>query len=246
VHLPENTLPAFERALADGANSLEIDVHPTADGHFVVAHDPDGQRMAGVNQHISSSTLDQVKKWNVATGMARTDLDHHTVPTLSETLEAFPEVPLSIDLKPDRPDAVPPLLEVVTRHGAEDRVTLASFSTRVVQRMRDLGYPGRTTLSKLEVSLLRFLPVAIARRFVSGDSAHIPVEHSGIRLDGRRFIERCRSLGLRVDYWVVDEPEQARRLLERGATGIMSDDPALIAPVLREFRVESREHTFES
>ena len=39
--LPENTLPAFERALADGANALELDVHPTADGHFVVAHDPD-------------------------------------------------------------------------------------------------------------------------------------------------------------------------------------------------------------
>jgi glycerophosphoryl diester phosphodiesterase len=234
--LPENTLPAFERALADGANSLEIDVHPTADGHFVVAHDPDGQRMAGVAEHIGGSTLDQVKRWNVATGVGRTDLDHHTVPTLSETLEAFPDVPLSIDLKPDEPDAVPPLLEVVARHSAEDRVTLASFSTRVVQRMRVLGYPGRTTLSKLEVGLLRFLPLAIARRFVAGDSAHIPVEHSGIRLDAPRFIARCRALGLRVDYWVVDDPEEARRLLDRGATGIMSDDPALIAPVFKDRR----------
>lgn len=234
AHLPENTLPAFERALADGANSLEIDVHPTADGHFVVAHDPDGERMAGVSEHIRTSTLDQIKKWNVAVGTGRRDLDEHTVPTLSETLEAFPDIPLSIDLKPDEPDAVPPLLEVVARHGAEDRVTLASFSTRVVQRMRDLGYPGRTTLSKLEVGLLRFLPMAIARRFVSGNSAHIPVEHSGIRLDSRRFIARCRALGLRVDYWVVDDPEEARRLLDLGATGIMSDDPAAIAPVFND------------
>jgi glycerophosphoryl diester phosphodiesterase len=234
AHLPENTLPAFERALADGANSLEIDVHPTADGHFVVAHDPDGQRMAGVSEHIESSTLDQVRRWNVATGMGRTDLDHHTVPTLAETLEAFPDVPLSVDLKPDQPDAVPSLLEVVVRHGAEDRVTLASFSTRVVRRMRRLGYPGRTTLSRLEVGLLRFLPAAIAKRYVSGNAAHIPIEHNGIRLDGRRFIARCRALGLRVDYWVVDDPEEARRLLDRGATGIMSDDPALIAPIFHE------------
>jgi glycerophosphoryl diester phosphodiesterase len=241
AHLPENTLPAFERALADGANSLEIDVHPTADGHFVVAHDADGQRMAGVSESIKSCTLDQVKRWNVATGMGRTDLDRHTVPTLAETLEAFPDVPLSIDLKPDEPDAVPPLLEVVARHGAEDRVTLASFSTRVVQRMRILGYPGRTTLSKLEVGLLRFMPAAIARRFITGNCAHIPVEHSGIRLDGARFIARCRALGLRVDYWVVDDPREARKLLERGATGIMSDDPALIAPVFNELGMRHEE-----
>jgi glycerophosphoryl diester phosphodiesterase len=236
AHLPENTLPAFKRALADGANSLEIDVHPTADGHFVVAHDPDGQRMAGVAEHIRTSTLDQVKKWDVAAGVGRDDLGRHSIPSLAETLDAFPDVPMSIDLKPDDPDAVAPLLEVVARHGAEDRVTLASFSARVVRRIRKLGYPGRTTLSRSEVAVLRFLPAALAKRYIAGDAAHIPVVHRGIRLDGHRFIERCRGLGLRVDYWVVDDPEEARRLLDLGATGIMSDDPALIAPVFSERR----------
>jgi glycerophosphoryl diester phosphodiesterase len=234
AHLPENTLPAFERALADGANSLEIDVHPTSDGHFVVAHDPDGQRMAGVFEQIRTSTLDQVRKWNVATGIGRDDLGQHTVPTLAETLEAFPDVPMSIDLKPDEPEAVAPLLEVVARHSAEDRVTLASFSNRVVHRIRQLGYPGRTTLSKTEVALLRFLPGVLAKRYVRGNAAHIPVVHTGIRLDGRQFIARCRALDLRVDYWVVDDPEEARRLLDLGATGIMSDDPGAIAPVFSE------------
>jgi glycerophosphoryl diester phosphodiesterase len=234
AHLPENTLPAFERALADGANSLELDVHPTADGHFVVAHDPDGRRVAGVAQHIHTITLDEVKKWNVAVGTGRNDLDHHTVPTLAETLDAFPGVPMSVDLKPDDPGAVASLLEVVARHGADDRVTLASFSTRVVRRIRRLGYSGRTTLSKTEVAMLRFLPAVLAKKFVSGDSAHIPVQHGSIRLDGRRFIHRCRAIGLRIDYWVVDDPEEARRLLDLGATGIMSDDPAAIAPIFRE------------
>jgi glycerophosphoryl diester phosphodiesterase len=234
AHLPENTLPAFEKALADGANALELDVHPTADGHFVVAHDPDGRRMAGIAEDIRSSTLAQVKRWNVAVGTGRRDLECHTVPSLAELLEAFPEVPMSIDLKPDDPEAVPPLLEIVARHGAEGRVTLASFSTRVVRKIRTLGYPGRTTLSKSEVAVLRFLPGAVAKRYVTGDAAHIPVVHNGIRLDGRRFIARCRKFGLRVEYWVVDDPEEARRLLDLGATGIMSDDPALIAPVFNE------------
>jgi glycerophosphoryl diester phosphodiesterase len=236
AHLPENTLEAFERALADGANSLEIDVHPTADGHFMVAHDPDGRRMAGVDEHIKNSTLDQVKKWNVAAGAGREDLGHFSVPTLVETFEAFPGVPMSIDLKPDEPDAVAPLIEIVALYGAEATTTLASFSTRVVRKIRQLGYSGRTTLSKSEVAVLRFLPRPLAKFYVAGNAAHIPVEHHGIRLDGERFIRRCRSLGLRVDYWVVDDPEEARRLLDLGATGIMSDDPALIAPVFEERR----------
>ena len=234
ARLPENTLPAFERALADGANALELDVHPTADGHFVVAHDPDGRRMAGVAEQIRTSTLDEVKKWNVAAGTGHPDLGRYTVPSLAETLEAFPGVPMSIDLKPDEPDGVPPLLEVVARHGAEGRVTLASFSTRVVRKIRCLGYPGRTSLSKSEVAAIRFLPGVLAKRYVTGDAAHIPVVHNGIRLDGRRFIKRCRDLGLRVEYWVVDDPEKARQLLDLGATGIMTDDPARIAPVFAE------------
>ncbi len=234
ARLPENTLPAFAAALEDGANALELDVHRTADGHFVVAHDPHGHRTARAAGHIRELSLREILSWNVAKGTNGSGLEPHAVPTLEEVLGAFPGVPMSIDLKPDDPSAVAPLLEVVARHGAEERVTLASFSTRVVRRMRGLGYPGRTTLSKLEVALVRFLPATVARRFVTGDAAHIPVQHGIVRLDRPPFIERCRALGLRVDYWVVDDPDEARRLLDLGATGIMSDDPGVIAPVFRD------------
>jgi glycerophosphoryl diester phosphodiesterase len=230
AHLPENTLEAFEKALADGANALELDIHRTADGHFVVAHDPHGQRLAGVSEHIRALGLSAVKKWDLSATDAR-NLDHHAVPTLDEVLMAFPGVPMSIDHKPGDSGAIPDLLELLARYGAEDWVTLASFSVRVVRRIRDLGYRGRTALTRPEVALLRFLPAALARRFVTGDAAQIPTHSGPIRLDGRRFLEKCRALGIRADYWVVDDPAEARRLLDLGATGVMTDDPAAIAPV---------------
>ncbi len=227
AHAPENTIAAFERALADGANALELDIHATCDGHFVVAHDPDGWRMAGNLERIAEVTLDRVRRWRLGP-------DGQRMPTLYEVLESFAGVPMSIDLKPDRPEAVPPLLEVLSRYGAEDDVTLASFNTRVVREIRRRGYRGRTTLSRAEVALLRFLPLAIARRRIAGQAAHVPVRHGAVRLDGGRFTARCRALGLRLEYWTIDEPHEARRLLETGATGIMTDDPAAIAPVFRE------------
>jgi glycerophosphoryl diester phosphodiesterase len=231
--LPENTIEAFAKALADGADALELDIHRTADGHFVVAHDPHGQRLAGVAEHIRTLALADVKNWDLSAADSR-HRGRHSVPTLDEVLATFPDVPMSIDHKPDTSEAVPDLLELLARHGAEDRVTLASFSVRVMARIRGLGYRGRTALTRPEVAWLRFLPAALARRYIAGDAAQVPTHSGPIRLDGKRFLEKCRSLAIRTDFWVVNDPSEARRLLDRGATGVMTDDPALIAPVFRD------------
>ena len=234
VRFPENTLAGFATALEDGANALELDVHRTADGHFVVAHDPDGRRTAGVPERIATVTLDQVRRWRLTTSASGHPPGEYPVPTLEETLQAFPDVPLSVDLKPDDPGAVAPLLELIVRHGAEDHVPLGSFSSRVVRTIRALGYPGPTALSPAEIATVRFLPAPVARHLVAGDAAAVPLRRGPVHLDTKRFIARCRVLGLRVDYWVVNDPGEARHLLAAGATGIVTDDPARIAPVFRE------------
>lgn len=222
---PENTLSAFRAALADGANALELDIHRTADGHFVVAHDPDGSRLAGRTERISETDLDTMRRWSVG---------GEPVPTLNEMLEAFPDTPLSIDLKPDDPAAVPPLIELLSHHRAERRVTLASFHDRLVWRFRRLGWPGRTALTRGEVIALRLAPLPVARRLIRGHAAQIPLRSGVVRLDRRNLLERCHGLGIRADYWVVNDPDAARRLLDDGATGVMTDDPARLVPVFRE------------
>jgi glycerophosphoryl diester phosphodiesterase len=222
---PENTLTAFRAALDDGANALELDIHRTADGHFVVAHDSDGNRLSGRAERIADTDLDTLRRWNVG---------GEPVPTLDELLEAFPDTPLSIDLKPDDPAAVPALLELLVEHGSEDRVTLASFHDRLVWRFRRLGWRGRTALTRGEVAALRLAPLSVARRVIRGHAAQIPVRSGVVRLDRSTLIDRCRRLGIRADYWVVNDPDAARQLLDAGATGIMTDDPARLVPVFRE------------
>ncbi len=223
---PENTLNAFRTALDDGANALELDIHRTADGHFVVAHDPDGSRLAGRAERIADVDLEALRRWTIGS---------EGVPTLAELLDAFPETPLSIDLKPDDPGAVAPLLELLARHDGERRITLASFHDRLVWRARRLGWRGRTALTRGEVVALRLAPLAMARRLIHGDAAQIPLRSGAFRLDRRTLLRRCRTLGIRADYWVVNEPDAARTLLGAGATGIMTDDPARLVPVFRDY-----------
>ena len=177
--LPENTLPAFAAALEDGANALELDIHRTADGHFVVAHDPDGHRTAGIAGHIRELSLREVLSWNVAVGAKGSNLDPHSVPTLDEVLQAFPGVPMSVDLKPDDPGAVPPLLDLLANHRAEDRVTLASFNGQLVYAIRRLGYRGRTAIYEL---LILSEPVkdALIQRRTSYEIRRISIESTGL------------------------------------------------------------------
>ncbi|HOC43475.1 MAG TPA: glycerophosphodiester phosphodiesterase family protein [Thermoanaerobaculales bacterium] len=233
ARLPENTIPAFRQALADGANALELDVHRTADGRIVVAHDPDGRRMAGVDRRIAEQPLAEVRRWNVAAGIAAGGGSRCTIPTLDEVVEAFPGVPISVDLKPKDPRAVPELIGLLERHDAAQWVTIGSFHSRLVHLARRLGYPGPTALTRGEVAAVRLLPAVLARRLVRGCSAIIPRLGAGLRLDRRPFIQRCRAMGLRADFWVVNDPGDARELLERGATGIITDDPARIAGVFQ-------------
>ena len=228
---PENTIEAFRTALEDGANALELDVHATSDDHFVVSHDADGGRLAGDPRSIKTLTLAEVRRWRLAPEAC-------SVPTLLEVLETFPDVPMSIDLKPNQPDLVRPFVDTLIRFGAESRVTIASFHHRVMRAVHSSAWPGATALSRFEVALLRYAPEVAARMLVRGGSVQIPRTAGPLRFDGRRFLDRCRRLGLRTDFWVVNDPEEARELLSLGATGLMTDDPLTIAPVVREYENE--------
>jgi glycerophosphoryl diester phosphodiesterase len=123
---------------------------------------------------------------------------------------------------------------LLAAHGAAERATIGSFHPAIVHRVRRLGHPGPTALTAGEIRAVFVLPwpfglLARARAGRGSRAAMIPTCYRGIRLDGRRFVARCRRLGLRVDYWVVNDAASARRLLDRGATGIVTDDPGRLA-----------------
>jgi glycerophosphoryl diester phosphodiesterase len=146
------------------------------------------------------------------------------VPLFDEVLEAFPTMRLNVDLKGER--AVDAMLELLRRFHAEERVTLASFQTTTVVAVRRHGYAGDTGLSQGEMAALVLLPALAFRQLpFTGDAAQVPVHYGKLRFDRQAFIAKCHSVGLRVDFWTVDDPAEAARLLALGADGIMTNDP---------------------
>lgn len=249
--LPENTLEAFALALDLGADAIETDCHMTRDGRIVLSHDPDGRRVVGDPHAISSLTYLEVRAWNVGAtytprregpfrergGRAR----HYRMPLFEEALEAFPHVVFNVDAKQTAPDMIPALLRVIRTARAEDRVRIASFSTKNLVRARSLGYRGETGLSGSEIARVMFLPKSTLRWLPpAGNAAQVPRRAYGVDFTSQRVIDRLHEVGLRVDFWTIDDPAEARALFAKGADGVMTDDPRAMNVSLRSKTLEGR------
>ncbi len=229
----ENTLTAFRHAIELGFRYLETDVRATRDGVPVVVHDPTLRRLAARDDAVHDLTLAELRELRMA---------GEPLPTLAEVLEAFPDARFNIDVKADA--AVEPTVEAVRTAGAQDRVCLASFSTRRLQRLRRLAGPRVTTsCSSWEVALLRFSPLrplqALGRRR-GATSVQVPWRTRGITVVTPGFVRRAHALGLQVHVWTVDDEASARALLALGVDGLITDRIDVIGVVLDRMAGEPR------
>ena len=143
---PENTMPAFEHAVGLGYRYLETDVHATADGVLLAFHDDRLDRVTDRTGEIATLP-------HAVVAEARVD-GREPIPLLEDLLGAFPEARVNIDPKHD--DSVEPLIEVLERTNAVDRVCIGSFSDARLRTLRARLGPGLcTSMGPKEVARLR-------------------------------------------------------------------------------------------
>ncbi|MCC7176176.1 MAG: glycerophosphodiester phosphodiesterase [Bryobacterales bacterium] len=230
--LPENSIAAFEYAIAQGADLIELDVLATKDDVAVVVHD------AVLNRKICSGpgtgvvrqmTLAEVRQWDCG---ARGNPDFPRqkpvpgthIPTLDEVLALAPRgtFRFNIELKiPSGGDPSPDLVarlayEAIRKHGLESRVLVQSFDFRALHAMRALA-PG-VRMAALWSGAPRDL-VSIARE------AGTPVVAPQYTLIQKAGVEEAHKAGLEVVPWTVNESADWDRMIEAGVDGIITDDP---------------------
>jgi glycerophosphoryl diester phosphodiesterase len=236
---PENTLTSFQRALELGADALETDVHLTADGEIVAAHDADGTRMTGVARALRDASLAEVQSWDAGYGFVDAHGGRpfqgqgHRIPSLHELLTELPAVRINMDLKTEEPALVERFIAIVREHRAEERVIAASFFSSALVNLRRRGWRGESSLSRAEFLRSWLLPNWLQHGRAPATRAQIPTHAGPLRFATPRSLKKLRQLGLQVDYWTINDPDQARRLVALGVDGIMTDDPALIVPAVR-------------
>jgi glycerophosphoryl diester phosphodiesterase len=229
---PENTMAAIDNGLALGADGIEIDVQLSSDGIPVVIHDPTLDRTTdrtGPVKQLSAADLARVD----AGFRFEKDGTHPFrgkgvgIPRLDAVLTKHTGTRVIIEMKGAEPELARAVGEVVRRTDAVDRVCVSSFAQRTVDTLRDefpelmSGASQEEARWALHRSWVRW-PWTSERAYAA---FQVP-EHAGrMRVVSPNFVRHVHREGHVVQVWVVNQPEDVRRLLDWGVDGIISDVP---------------------
>lgn len=224
VHEPENTLRAFDLAIRQGAQMIELDLHITRDNHVVVIHDPTLDRLTNLKGRVDQMSLDDVKRADAGKG--------ERVPTLDETLDLTADkVRLYLEIKDPR--AALPTLQIIRARRFQSQVMLASFD---IELMRQFGEEVRDIELGLILGNATINPMVrwreafpwLALRRVNHQVLCMQVE-----LCYGYLAARARANGKKLYVWTADSEKQFARMISMGVDGIVTNAPDRLISYLK-------------
>lgn len=256
---PEATRPAFEKAVAAGADYLEMDIQMSRDGHLVAIHDTNLDRTTDGGGPVGAHTLAELKALDAGSwfnrahpGQADPAYVGVRLLTLDEIIEAFgPERRYYIETKSPElyPGVEEKLIETLTAHGLIQRknVVLQSFSADSLKKLHALDqdvpliqllWYGRTADGEMVEESGTTPPLSSAgladfrgiARYASGVGPN--VGDGGQRVVDASFVRRAHRAGLLVHVYTVDDTETMNELIDAGVDGIFTNFPARLDRVL--------------
>ena len=230
---PENTLPSFLRAIEQGVDAIELDVHVTADDVPVVMHDPTVTRTTSGQGAIATMSsrrlreLDAGARFTLDGGVTYPFRDQGIrVPSVEEVLATIPnDLPILIEVKALH--AQWPLRRVLERFNAAPRCVVAAFEAGSLDAFLEppfhCGASRRDVIALMARTAVGMRPGRVPYRAICP-----PNEYYGVTVPMRLIVRGARRLGAPVHVWTVDEPREARRLWTQGVNGIISNAPRRI------------------
>ena len=230
---PENTLAAFELALAQGADGVEFDVHLSADGVPVVIHDFRLERTTSGRGRVRTHSLPELRRLDAGSwfnrrhpARARPQYAGLRIPTLAEALAWVRErhCVAYVEIKQGRipyPAIEAKVLRAIDGADLRELSTIISFSRATLRRLRRLD-------PEIPLGIDCTRPLLALRRAKSLRATTV-VPHWAFA--SRRFLARAHGAGIRVLVWDLDQTQWMRRKIVDGVDGIMTSYPAKLREI---------------
>jgi len=243
--MPENTLPAFEYAIQQGVDALEMDLAVTKDGVLVISHDPildfpicTGPRNGVV---IYELTLSEIREWDCGAMQnpyfpLQQPIPGTRIPTVDDVFRLAVRGAFHYDIEiksfPDHPEYTPPpddfaqmALEKIRQYKLEERVIVQSFDFRTLMAMRKLAPEIR--LSALTETDTREFPA------IAAEAADAEIVSPYFELVTPAKAAAAHAARRQVVPWTVNEPADWDKMIEAKVDGMISDDPAALIAYLK-------------
>jgi glycerophosphoryl diester phosphodiesterase len=258
---PEHTLFAYSESIPAGVEMLEADVYLSADGELIVIHDATVDRTTNGSGAVNDMTVEELKAldnayWfcpdsvdceadgfpyrGIATGHVPPptgyDANDFKLLTLREALAEFPDVPFTIELKPNETEVgafEAELADVLVEMGRTDDVIVASFIDVHTEAFKALAPDVSTSFPTVQAATFSAASAeALPGRPARHDALQVPINFSGVPVVSQDYVDDAHANGLAVHVWTVNSCEEMVWLLDLGVDGIMTDYPTRLQAVL--------------
>jgi glycerophosphoryl diester phosphodiesterase len=223
AYAPENTLAAFELAVQQGAQAIELDAKLSTDGHVIVIHDQSVDRTTDGVGKVAEMPLSAMRELDAGSSFSE-KFRGERIPTLDEVFEAVGKrILINVELTNYATPfdvLVPKVVELVRRHALEKRVLFSSFFPNNLRRARRL-------LPEVPRGLLTWAGWMGAWSRTFSWLAPYQALHPYTTSVNARLVQRFHAAGRRVHVWTVNDEVEMRRLFALGVDGIFTDDPLL-------------------
>ena len=217
---PENTMLAYEKAIAAGCDGIELDVHLTADEELVLIHDERVDRTTDGTGFVGRMTLAELRALDASAGF-RGQYGVNRIPTLREYFELAKAAGImtNIELKTGvytYPGIEAKVLEMIDDFGLREKIVISSFNHYSVKRMQVLA--PDMTYGLLEESRVIGLPDYTAAQGVQA-------VHPEYHMVDEEFMAAARGHGLAVNVWTVNSEYAMNRLAALGVDMMIGNYP---------------------
>lgn len=215
----ENTLASFRKAIAQGAQAIELDVQVTRDRQLVVFHDVNIDRLTRGSGLVRYFDLADLRKF-VLNG-----IEH--IPTLSEVFDAFEgQVQFFVELK-WKAEGIDLVLETLVEHGALESALVCSFDKKGLEHARELS-------SDVSLGYLRW--AVMPKDIAFAKATNLQAIHPNHGFLTEHVVREAHAAGLKVYTWTPDWSWEVRRMLRMGVDGVITNrTPAAVQVVEKRY-----------
>lgn len=245
AQFPENTIPAFEAAVAAGADMIELDVTASRDGHPVVIHDDTLERTTTGTGFVEEYTLAELKRHDAGSWMGSA-FSGAAIPSLSEVFDSFGgRILINVEIKPGvsggerRREFIQAVIDCVRSKNLLSSVVISSGDYEVLRCVR--MYDADVMLSVLGGGPETNIDVAALVRAVGGRSYNPDQAYVTGAL-----VETLHREDIAVFPWSVsvDNHEGTMgRMLELGADGFFANDPLRFRALVERYKASAAAET---
>lgn len=228
-YAPENTLEAFQLAVEQNADGVELDVHLSKEGILVVAHDENISRVSNGKGYIKNMTLKELKSYSF--NKTHPEYQKATLPTLQEVYQLLKPTGMTINVEVKtgifRYEGIESkLLDLARKEGVEQQVFYSSFNHYSLTDLKKINPDCKIGLLYQDI----FLDIPAYAEKVNADALH-PMQEIVKMMPN--YMQDCRQHGLKVHPWTVNSKSDLADMYRLGVDAVITNYPDRAREILK-------------